>query len=146
MAAGRVMMAAGFFCGHQTDLRLSKSIKRQYLWALLWKRSFEDSPVAIFFFLPSRRPFPPFSLSVLPRLFTKAIAHIYEINPHRNIQRAFFFFIRHTRARSFIPSLLAHHIHPPFFFYYIIIFFLSSFFTGRCSIDIPFGANLVGRW
>lgn len=104
-------------------------------------------PSPFFFFLPSRRPFPPFSLSVLPRLFTKAIAHLYEINPHRNIQRAFFFFIRHTRARSFILSLLAHHIHPPPLFFILLLF--SSFllfFTGRCSIDIPFGANLVGRW
>jgi hypothetical protein len=45
------------FCGHQTDLRLSKSIKRQYLWAL-WK-FFEDS---------SSRPF-----HLVVRLFTRQL-------------------------------------------------------------------------
>ena len=100
------------FCGHQTDLRLSKSIKRQYLWAL-WK-IFEDS----------RRHF---SLTPDPSTSSRSSSqgncpYIRDQSASKHPARLLFY---PTHARSFLSS------RPSFFFILLLFSSFLLFFSSR---------------
>lgn len=97
----------GVFCGHQTVLRLSKSINRQYLSA------FED--------VRSSFLSPPFAVASSSLLFTRQLP-VYTRSIRIETSSAPFFFIRARAHFSLSLSLLS----TPSFYYYFPSF---SFFT-----------------